>query len=72
MSAEAMRFKARVKQLAMEEGIPPQVALQNFMFERFFARLAKTRHRANLVLKGGALIAQVLGLSRRTAMDRES
>ena len=69
MSANVMKFKSRIKALAREEGIPAQVVLQNFMFERFFARLAKSTTRENLILKGGTLISQYLGISRRTTMD---
>ena len=42
MSAEQMSFKAMIKRIANEEQIPAQVVLQNFIFERFFARLSKT------------------------------
>lgn len=69
MSANVMRFKARIKELAKAENIPAQVVLQNFMFERFFARLGKSSMRENLILKGGTLISQYLGISRRTTMD---
>ena len=64
-----MQFKSRIRNLAQEEGVPAQVMLQNFMFERFFARLCKSTVRENLILKGGALISQYLGISRRTTMD---
>ena len=69
MSGKQMSFKAMIKRIADEEQIPAQVVLQNFMFERFFARLSKTRIRENLILKGGTLISQYLGLSKRTTMD---
>lgn len=69
MSAGQMSFKAMIKRIADEERIPAQVVLQNFMFERFFARLSKTSIRDNLIVKGGALISQYLGLSRRATMD---
>ena len=69
MSVNIMQFKSRIRNLAKEEGIPAQVMLQNFMFERFFARLCKSTVRENLILKGGALISQYLGISRRTTMD---
>ena len=68
-SPSAMRLKAAIRAFAAEEGIPPQVALQNFMFERFFARLAKSPFRDRFVLKGGVLVSQYLGMSRRTTMD---
>lgn len=69
MNTKVMRLKARIKALAQEEGLPAQVVLQNFMFERFFARLSKSVVRENLILKGGTLISQYLGLSRRATMD---
>ena len=69
MSVNIMQFKSRIRNLAQEEGVPAQVMLQNFMFERFFARLCKSTVRENLILKGGALISQYLGISRRTTMD---
>lgn len=50
MSAEQMSFKAMIKRIANEEQIPAQVVLQNFMFERFFARLSKTAIRENLIV----------------------
>lgn len=69
MSSQQMSFKARIKHIANEEQIPAQVVLQNFMFERFFARLSKTTIRENLIVKGGTLISQYLGLSKRSTMD---
>lgn len=66
---EVMRFKASIRAVAMEDGIPAQVVLQNFMFERLLARLVKTPFRENLIVKGGLLISSLLGLSRRTTMD---
>lgn len=69
MTRNIMQFKAHIKKFAHDEGIPAQVALQNFMFERFFARLCRSDVRENMVLKGGTLISQYLGLSRRTTMD---
>lgn len=70
MSAHrVMSFKAAIKDFAAAENIPAQVALQNFMFERFFARLSKSAVKDKFVLKGGVLVSQYLGLDRRTTMD---
>ena len=48
----AMSFKARMKNLAVEMGLRPQTVIQNFMFERFLERLAKSDYRNNFVVKG--------------------
>ena len=69
MSSKQMSFKSMIKRIADEEQIPAQVVLQNFIFERFFARLSKTPIREKLIIKGGTLISQFLGLSKRTTMD---
>ena len=66
---EIMKFKAAIRAIAASEGIPAQVVLQNFMFERLLARLVKSPIRQNMILKGGLLIAALLGPSRRTTMD---
>lgn len=66
---ETMRFKAAIRAVALEDGIPAQVVLQNFMLERLLARIVKTPVRDNLVVKGGFLISNLLGLSKRTTMD---
>lgn len=69
---EIMRFKASIRAVALEDGVPAQVVLQNFMFERFLARLTKTSVRENLVVKGGLLVSNLLGLSKRTTMDLDA
>ena len=45
-SSSAMRLKSAIRAFAAEEGIPPQVALQNFMFERFSREAFSRRVRA--------------------------
>lgn len=68
---ETMAFKAMLKRIAMEENVPAQIVLQNYMFERLMARLVKLPLRENLILKGGLLVSHLLGLSRRTTMDMD-
>ncbi|SHL08376.1 nucleotidyl transferase AbiEii/AbiGii toxin family protein [Fibrobacter sp. UWEL] len=65
----AMSLKASIRNRAKELRIPPQVLLQNLMFERFMLRLSKSPYRDKFVVKGGMLIAATLGLSRRSTMD---
>ena len=62
----AMSFKARMKNLAVEMGLRPQTVIQNFMFERFLERLAKSDYRNNFVVKGGVLISAIIGLKARS------
>lgn len=66
-----MRLKAKIRNLAKEKRIAPQVVLQNYMFERFLERLSKTSYKDNFILKGGMLIASVVGIANRSTMDMD-
>lgn len=70
--SEAMSLKARIRNLVKEKNIPAQVILQNFMFERLLVRLAASEHKDKFVLKGGMLVASIVGLSNRATMDLDA
>lgn len=70
--AVAMSFKAKMKNLAVELGLRPQTVIQNFMFERFLARLAVSDYRDNFVVKGGVLISAMIGQKARSTMDMDT
>lgn len=53
MSRKAMSLKAKIRNLAREKDISAQVILQNYMFERFLARLSISDYKNNFILKGG-------------------
>ncbi|GHT95904.1 abortive infection protein [Spirochaetia bacterium] len=69
MSSKAMSLKAKIRTLSKEKHISPQVILQNYMFERFLERIALSEYKDKLVIKGGMLIAAMVGLATRTTMD---
>ena len=73
MSArDIMKLKSVIRRIAKEEGVMAQSVLQTFMFERLLARLVKTTVRDNLIIKGGLLLSNLFGLSRRTTMDLDA
>lgn len=72
MSADAMSFKARIRNLAKEKNINAQVLLQNYMFERFLERLSLSDFKDKFVLKGGTLVAAMVGLDARSTMDLDT
>ena len=72
MSSEAMSLKGRIKNYAKSNNIAAQVVLQNYMFECFLARLAKSEYREMFVVKGGMLIAAIVGLDTRSTMDLDT
>ena len=72
MSSRAMSLKARIRNYAKDNRIAAQVVLQNYMFERFLARLAQSEYRDKFVIKGGMLIAAIVGLDTRSTMDLDT
>ena len=70
--SEAMSLKARIRNLAKEKNIPSQVVLQDFMFERLLVWLAVSEYKDKFVLKGGMLVASIVGLSNRATMDLDA
>lgn len=71
-NAKAMSLKARIRNIANDKNIPAQVILQNYMFERFLNRLSVSEYKDKFVLKGGMLIAALVGLDNRATMDLDS
>jgi hypothetical protein len=72
MSSKAMSLKACIRNLAKEKNVAAQTILQNYMFERFLERLSVSEHRDKFVLKGGMLIAAIVGLDTRSTMDLDT
>lgn len=72
MSSKAMSLKGKIKNYAKSKSIAAQVVLQNYMFERFLARLSMSDYREKFVVKGGMLIAAIVGLDTRSTMDLDT
>jgi len=72
MSANAMSLKAQIRNLAKEKNIKAQVLLQNYMFERFLERLSLSEYKDKFVLKGGMLVAAIVGMDIRSTMDLDA
>jgi hypothetical protein len=65
----AMQLKAIIKNLAKEKHISAQLVMQNFMLERLLERISLSRYQKNFILKGGFLIAAMVGLDTRATME---
>jgi len=68
----AMQLKAIIKNLAKEKHISAQLVMQNFMLERLLERISVSKYRKNFILKGGFLIAAMVGLDTRATMDMDA
>lgn len=65
----SMQLKAIVKNMAKSKKISAQIVLQNYMLERLLERISLSRYQSNFILKGGFLIASIVGLDTRATMD---
>ena len=68
----AMQLKAVIKNIAKKKRISAQLVLQNYMLERFLERVSLSQYRSNFIIKGGFLIASMVGLNSRATMDMDA
>lgn len=68
----AMQLKAIIKNLAKEKNISAQLVMQNFMLERLLERISMSKFQNNFILKGGFLIAAMVGLDTCATMDMDA
>lgn len=72
MNSKVMSLKGRINHYAKKNNIAAQVVLQNYMFERFLERLSVSEYQQKFVIKGGMLIAAIVGLDTRSTMDLDT
>ena len=63
------KLKGKIKNFSEKNNLKAQEVLQMYFFERFLARLEKSRYRVNFIIKGGFLISSIIGIQNRTTMD---
>lgn len=68
----AMQLKAVIKNISKDKHISAQLVMQNFMLERLLERISVSKYYQNFILKGGFLIAAMVGLDTRATMDMDA
>ena len=68
----ATQLKDWIKNRSKKTGVPANVLLRSYMMERLLERVSLSHHRENLILKGGFLIAAMVGIDRRSTMDMDA
>lgn len=63
------KLKGKIKSFSEKNNLKAQEVLQMYFFERFLARLEKSKYRENFIIKGGFLISSIIGIQNRTTMD---
>jgi predicted nucleotidyltransferase component of viral defense system len=69
MIKTSKQLKDKVKNLSGSDSMKAQTLIRNFIMERFLERISLSSYRNNFVLKGGMLVAAVMGLDMRATMD---
>jgi predicted nucleotidyltransferase component of viral defense system len=60
-----------IKKVSKEKDVSFNILLQVFFFERFLDRLANSKYKNSLILKGGFLISSLLGIAERSTIDMD-
>lgn len=69
MMTNARQLKDKIRNLSKEKSADAQILMRNFMMERFLERISLSGHRYKFILKGGMLVASMVGLDARSTMD---
>lgn len=72
MIKTATQLKALIRNLVKEKSADAQLLLRNYMMERFLERVAVSDYHDKLILKGGLLVASMVGLKARSTMDLDA
>jgi predicted nucleotidyltransferase component of viral defense system len=66
------QLKALIRNLSREKNVKAEILLRNFMLERFLERISLSKYKNQFVLKGGMLIAAIIGVDARSTMDMDT
>lgn len=65
----AKQLKDLIRNLSKKNSADAQLLMRNYMMERFLERMSVSRYRDKFILKGGMLVAAMVGLDARATMD---
>ena len=66
------QLKDKVRNVSHGDNQTAQMLIRNFIMERFLERVSLSRYRNNFILKGGMLVASLVGIDTRATMDIDS
>ncbi|MEA3422225.1 MAG: nucleotidyl transferase AbiEii/AbiGii toxin family protein [Bacillota bacterium] len=68
----AKQLKDLIKNMGREKGINPQVLHRIYMMERLLERISLSEYKSNFILKGGMLVAALIGVDMRATVDMDA
>ena len=69
MIKSAKQLKDLIRNLSKTKSADAQVLMRNYMMERFLERISLSAYKDKFILKGGMLVAAIVGLDARSTMD---
>ena len=72
MIKTARQLKDLIRNLSREKSADAQLLMRNYMMERFLERISLSEYRDKFILKGGMLVAAMVGLDARSTMELDA
>ena len=72
MIKTAKQLKDLIRNLSKKKSADAQILMRNYMMERFLERLSLSQYHDKFILKGGMLVAAMVGLDARATMDMDA
>lgn len=69
MIKTAKQLKDLIRNLSKKKSADVQILMRNYMMERFLERISLSQYQDKFILKGGMLVAAMVGLDARATMD---
>lgn len=72
MIKTAKQLKDLIRNLSKKNLADAHILMRNYMMERFLERISLSEHKDKFILKGGMLVASMVGLDVRSTMDLDA
>ena len=72
MITTARQLKDLIRNLSKKKSADVQILMRNYMMERFLERISLSAYKDQFILKGGMLVAAMVGLDARATMDLDA
>lgn len=66
------QIKDLIKNMSKEKNINAQILLRNYMLERLLERISISEFKDKFILKGGMLVAAIVGVDMRSTIDMDA
>ncbi len=72
MIKTSKQLKDLIRNLSRKKSADAQILMRNYMMERFLERISLSEYRDKFILKGGMLVAAMVGIDARATMDLDA